>query len=80
VRLSGDTAYVVATPSVFVYAAFDDDKNGRLHVEEVARHREALLARFDETFLVNEGKPERRRVAFSRPENRGAGGRASRMA
>jgi hypothetical protein len=52
VRLAGDTAYAVVTPSSKIFAQFDDDKNGLLHVDEVAKHRQELIAAFDANFRV----------------------------
>jgi hypothetical protein len=54
-RLAGDTVYLTATPSVGALGAFDDDKNGLLRAEEVARHRPEILAWFERNLrLANE--------------------------
>jgi hypothetical protein len=63
VRLAGDTVYAVVTPSSKVFAQCDDDGNGLLHVDEVAKHRQELIDLFDSNFRVaNEDGVEGKRT------------------
>lgn len=64
VRLAGDTVYIVASPGVAALARFDDDENGLLRVDEVARHRPELLAWFAQSFRVANERAQRGTVIF----------------
>ncbi len=58
VRVSGETVYIVATPSVRAWSELDDDHDGLLSQEEVARHREALLAAFENAFRTDAARAD----------------------
>jgi hypothetical protein len=58
VRVSGETVYIVATPSVRAWSEFDDDHNGLLAKEEVARHRESLMAAFEQAFRTDAARAD----------------------
>ncbi|MEJ6024352.1 hypothetical protein [Ramlibacter sp. PS4R-6] len=64
VRLVGDSAYVVVAVPVAALTGFDDNRDGRIDVAEVNRHRTALNSQVSRLLQWRDGEGAEGRLLF----------------